>query len=262
MTPSRSSIHPFILVSMLVAVGCATPGAGARSSHAAWTVPPDGHADALFRVRPAAVPVALPAGSATAAHGGGIARMAEAKLVAPIAVADTFVPGAVLDVWLNDRGIDLQTLTSGPSLGQAVVQGDYFRYSSVLSAANLRGSWGQPLVLKWSAYLQITKDGDHVFVSELAERQRTDGALWVRTLVKLNGETLFEESAHLLLSHNLQESSMRSLRLRPGQYRLEVWLAVYSTKAPSPQLGTYLSMREPGLASAVPIEAWRITHLR
>lgn len=239
-------------VALLAVVGCGGIAAAAASS-------PDAGAAVADRI------ASTPAVQARLDDTQGLAASSVPggeALVIPAAVTDTFYPGAALDVWLNDRRVDLQTLTSGPSLGQAVVQGDYFRYSSVLGAANLRSHWGQPLVLKWSAYLQISKEGDHVFGFELAERQRTEGALWVRTLVKLNGETLFEESEHLLLSHNLLKSGQQTRRLRPGPHRLEVWLAVQSTKAPSPQLGTYISMREPGLASVVPLEAVRLTHLR
>ena len=258
----RSPQHRIILISMLAAAGCTAFAVGAESSHGAGAATPiDARAVSHARQMPERPALR----SSSAVPGTRIVRAPEgdAPFIAPVELADTneFQPGALLGVWLNDRSKDLRTLTSEPSLGTAVVRGDFFRYTSVLSDANLRGFWGQPLALKWSAILQINQQGEHVFLSELSQ-ERNRGAIYIRTLVMLNDETLFEEDMRDFLTHTILRRGSRTLTLAPGKYRLEVWLAVHNVlNLPgSTQLGTFVSMREPGLSAAVPLPASRISH--
>jgi hypothetical protein len=205
----------------------------------------------------------LRAESPRSGTGAVVAPKANVPFIAPIEPdTNEFRPGAILDVWLNDRTRDPRAITSEPSLGRAVVQGDFFRYNSVNLDPELRRFWGQPLLLKWSAILEITEEGEHVFVSELS-KERATGAMTVRTLVRLNDETLFEKDVRISLTNPILERGSRALRLSPGRYRLDVWLAVQNVRdvPPSTQLGTYLSIRSPSLSAAVPVQPSRISHL-
>src|ERR1700741_1155674 len=203
MTTSPSALHGIIVISMLAAAGAFA--AGAEPSHgagaAAW-------------------------GPGTEAAGAGpvLAPEADAPFVAP---ADTvrFSPGALLDVWMNDDRRDLRAITSERSLGTAVMQGDFFRYTSINADADLRGYWGQHLVLKWSAYLEVAEPGLHVFVSELS-KERNRGAIRVRTLVRVNEVTVFERQVREFGSNQIFEVASYPLPLARGYHRLEVWLSV------------------------------------
>src|ERR1700741_2175138 len=194
MTTSPSALHGIIVISMLAAAGAFA--AGAEPSH----------------------------GAGAAAWGPG----AEAGGARPgVAPADTvrFSPGALLDVWMNDDRRDLRAITSERSLGTAVMQGDFFRYTSINADADLRGYWGQHLVLKWSAYLEVAEPGLHVFVSELS-KERNRGAIRVRTLVRVNEVTVFERQVREFGSNQIFEVASYPLPLARGYHRLEVWLSV------------------------------------
>lgn len=143
----------------------------------------------------------------------------------------------------------------------AVVQGDFFRYTSVNSDPDLRTFWGQRLLLKWTAILEIPDSGVHVFVSELS-KERDNGAMRVRTLVRLNDETVFERDVRVFMVNTIHEVGSRSLTLDKGRYKLEVWLAVRNglDLPPSTQLGTYLKIRAPGDLTARPLQSSRIWH--
>lgn len=262
MTIHRFPHHGLILTFILAATGCSAFAAAADLSHsareAAWSL----EADAAASARPMRGRAEFRAGSATLSGiGNGHAPEADAPFIAPAEPAGTqdIARGAVLDVWLNDRRRDLRALTSEPSLGSAIVQGDFFRYTSVNSHPDLRGFWGQPLLLKWSALLEITAQGPHVFVSNLS-KERGWGAMTVRTLVRLNEETLFEKEVRVFGSNEISEVNSRALTLAPGFYNLEVWLAAENALAlpPGTQLGTFITMREPGVMTGEPLPPSRI----
>jgi|GEM_PF-3346942 len=255
----RSSLYGALFACMLAAAGCsafagAEPSRGARG--AAWRL----HADA----RPVLGRAGLRAGSA-AASGTGVrsAAKAEAPFIAPAEPQDTIVlaPGALLDVWLNDGKTDLRAATSERSLGSAVVRGDFFRYNAVNFDPDLRGFWGQPLLLKWSAFLEITERGPYVFESELS-KERGWGAMEVRTLVRVDDQTVFEEEVKVFGSNRIFKTGSRSLTLAPGSHRLEVWLAAENRMAlpPATQLGTFLKIRAPGVMTAEPLQPSQVWH--
>lgn len=181
--------------------------------------------------------------------------------IRPDADAQDLAPGAVLDVWLNDPHMDMLTLSSVRSLGNAVVRGDFFRYTSVNSDPDLRAFWGQPLLLKWSALLEIKTGGPHVFAAELL-RERGPGALFVRTMVRVDGETVFEKDLRVLLGAPISETGSRELSLAPGFHRLEVWLAARNPMgfSPSTQLGTYLKIRGPNDMTLAPVQLSQLWH--
>lgn len=258
MKTHRSSLHATLFTLLLTASGCGAFAAGSVPSDgagaAAWRMDAGTGAgdEAGFRMAP---PILR-------GNGSGRAAKADAPFIRPLPQADTVLePGALLDVWMNDRRRDLRTITSERSLGTAVARGDFFRYSSVNSDPDLRGFWGQQLVLKWSALLEIKEQGQHVFVSELS-RERTYGALSVRTLVRLNEETLFEKEVREFGHNQISEVGTRVLTLSPGFYRLEVWLAVQNARdlAPATQLGTYIRVREPGVMTAELLPLSRLWH--
>jgi hypothetical protein len=252
----RSLLHGTLLTTLLAAAGCGSFAAGAGLSH-------DGAAGRGLDAgaRPLMERVGLGAES-DARPEPGIARGpdADALSIAPMAPVDTaeLAHGALLDVWLNDRARDLRDLTNERSLGTAVVRGDFFRYNTVNSDPDLRHLWGQALVLKWSALLEITDRGAHVFVSELS-KERSTGAYEIRTLVRVNDETVFEKGVRVNLSNTISEVDSRVLTLAPGFYRLEVWLAASGrTLNASTQLGTYLKIRAPGISAAEPLDPSRV----
>lgn len=176
MTMRRNLLHGIIFTSLLAASGCGSFAAGGDPLHgargAAWDLdagarPVPGRAG--LRAEPVAVP----------GIGMGHGPEAGARFIAPAETIDSvdLRPGALLDVWLNDEDADLRTLSGERSLGTAVVRGDFFRYNTVNSDPDLRGFWGRPLLLKWSAILEITERGAHVFVSELS-KEASYGARW------------------------------------------------------------------------------------
>lgn len=257
MTTHRSTLPVILLTSMLAASGCGAFAGGADPSRSAPEAAWGYHADARpapGRARLQAGTAAVPGTGVRHAPAGGTAVVT--AVVTAAETADSIAPGAVLDVWLNDPAVDLRTLSSGTSLGNAVVRGDFFRYASVNSDPGLRGYWGRPLLLKWSALLRITEHGKHVFVTELS-KERRNGAIAVRTLVRLNGETLFEEEVRKFGVNEISETGSRELVLAPGRYELEVLLAVRNVLAlpPSTQLGTYLRMRAPSDRTPVPVQS-------
>jgi hypothetical protein len=192
----------------------------------------------------------------------GRAPESDAPFIAPIAAVDTaeLAHGALLDVWLNDGNADLRTVSGERSLGTAVVRGDFFRYNAVNSDPDLRGFWGRPLLLKWSALLEIPDRGAHVFVSELS-KDRSYGAMDVETMVRVNDETVFEKEVKVFGSNTISEMGSRVLTLAPGFYRLEVWLAASGRALPpDTQLGTFLKIRAPGMMTAEPLQSSRVWH--
>ncbi|HEU4882980.1 MAG TPA: hypothetical protein VFT45_12055 [Longimicrobium sp.] len=253
----RALLHVTVFTSLLAAAGCGSFAAGADLSHdgPAWGLDA-GARPVLERVGPRVEPGALP--------GTGIARgpAEDALFIAPLASVDTaeLAHGALLDVWLNDRRRDIRELTNERSLGTMVARGDFFRYNTVNSDPDLRGLWGQGLLLKWSALLEITERGPHVFMSELA-KERSTGAYEFRTLVRVNDETVFERGVRVNLTNTVSELDSRVLTLAPGFYRLEVWLAASGRPLDSStQLGTYLKIRAPGVMTAEPLQSSRVWH--
>lgn len=237
MTILRSTLYGAAFTFVLAAVGCSAFSATANPSSAA-------HEPAWSR-------------EADSSPVSGAPRMAPAERQDTIELA----PGALLEVWLNDRRQDIRTIASERSLGVAVVRGDFFRYNAVNSDPDLRGMWNQPLLLKWSGLLEITDRGPHVFVSELV-KERGYGAMGVRTLVRINGETVFERDVRVTLQRPIFEADSRVLTLVPGHHRLEVWLAVDSGRdlPPGIQLGTLVKIRAPGQMTAEPVQSSRIWH--
>jgi hypothetical protein len=264
MTMRRSSLYGIIFTSMLAATAFSAFGAGADLGQGARGAARGLHAGAPAGARPVLGRAELRAGSA-ALPGIGLARApgTDAPFIAPADPADTvdLVPGALLDVWLNDRERDPRAVTTERSLGTAVVRGDFFRYNTVNFDSDLRSFWGQPLLLKWSALLDIPEGGQHVFVSELS-KERGFGAMVVRTMVRLNEETLFEKQVRVFGGNKIDEVGSRDLALAPGYYRLEVWLAVENSLAlpPATQLGTFLKIRAPGEMTPTPVQSSRIWH--
>lgn len=254
MTMRRSLPHGILFTSLLAAAGCGAFAAGAETSPGATWFSEAGASPLLERVGLAAEPNAL--------RETGIDGVldADAPFIAPILSVDTaeIAHGALLDVWLNDRARDIRDLTNERSLGTAVVRGDFFRYNTVNSNADLRHLWGQPLVLKWSALLEITDRGPHVFMSELS-KERSTGAYEVRTLVRVNDETVFEKGVRVNLTNTISEVDSHVLTLAPGFYRLEVWLAASGRALnPSTQLGTYLKIRAPGISAPAALDPSRV----
>lgn len=255
MTTLPSPRHRILLITLLAAVGCGGLAAGTAAS---------ADADGMSSVRPAP--------SAMQSRDDAFHRLADADvrngdvpIIPPLAAADTnLVPGMLLDVWPYDREVKemgLRVATEGPSLGIAVRNGDFFRYNSINSDPNLRSQWGEPRLLRWSGILQITEAGDHVFSLEFS-KERGWGALEAQTLVMLNGETLYEDDVRVFGSNAFRRSGSRMLPLRPGPYRLEVWLAVKNQLPlePSTRLGTYLSIRPPSKRVAEPLQASQVWH--
>lgn len=246
---------------ILVAAGCSTFAAESAPSLSGQAEVARVAADA----RPAPGRGELRAESAGSSEGGWErASEAGAPFIAPLERADTLelAPGAVLEVWLSDRGRDLRTITSERALGTAVVRGDFFRYTSVNADPDLRGFWGQPLLLRWSALLEITEQGSHVFALELS-RERGGRAMQVRTLVRLNEETVFERQVRVTgLGNSISESGSHVALLAPGFYKLEVWLALDTRSAlpPSSQLGTFIRLREPSAMTPAPLPSSRLWH--
>jgi hypothetical protein len=264
MTMRRSPLHGILFCSMLAATGCSAFAAGPDPSHSVRAAASGLGADGAAHARPVLARARLRTRSA-ALPGIGTARApgTDAPFLAPAEGADTMdlVPGALLDVWLNDRRRDVRTLSSERSLGTAVVQGDFFRYNTVNSDPDLRGFWGQPLLLKWSAILEIPEGGPHVFESELS-KERGGGAMELRTLVRVNDETVFEREIRVFGGNQISQVGSRVLPLTPGFYRLEVWLSAKNGLAlsPSTRLGTFLRIRAPGRMTAEPVQSSRIWH--
>jgi hypothetical protein len=244
----KSTLHGIILSSMLAATGCGAFAARTEPSHNAGGSAWDLDAGAATGVRPAMAQ----------------APEADALFIAPLRLSDTInlAPGALLDVWLNDPRKDLRTLSRERSMGAAVVRGDFFRYNSISLDPDLRGYWGQPLLLKWSAILEITEPGVHVFESELS-KERGWGAMVVRTLVTLNQETLFDKEVRVFGSNQIFEMGSRTLSLAPGRYTLEVWLAAENRLRlpPETRLGTFLKIRAPSLRTGQPIQSSQLWHV-
>jgi hypothetical protein len=248
MTMRRSTFRAAICTFVLATAGCGT------------LVPGPGQADApgwSFGAG-ARVPAQAPRFTGGPAESSSATR----EFVGPIqsGAQQNLARGAVLDVWLNNRDGDLATLTSERSLGTVVVQGDYFRYNKVNADSDLRSYWGQPLLLKWSALLEITERGQHVFVSEMS-KEKGVRPFSIRSLVKLNGETLFEREAQ---EHAVPISVVESkvVSLEKGYHRLEVWLAADFNQAPvsTTQLGTYVKMRAPSDRTPQLLPSSRIWH--
>ncbi|HET7229653.1 MAG TPA: hypothetical protein VFJ16_06615 [Longimicrobium sp.] len=258
----HSPLHGIIFTSMLAATGCGTFAAKADPLHgpsgAAW-----GLSDVAAGARPVFGRTEFRVESDLPGTRIGRAPGADAPITAPAEPADTtnLEPGALLDVWLSDRNVDIRTITTERSLGTAVVQGDFFRYNVVNSDPDLRGFWGQPLLLKWSALLEIPDRGAHVFAAELS-RERGGRAIQVRTMVRVDEETVFEKQVRVFLGNPIFETSSRVLTLAPGYHRLEVWLAVDTRQAvlPASQLGIVLKIRPPGQMTAEPVQPSRIWH--
>jgi hypothetical protein len=252
----RFSVHAAPFTMMLVAAGCSTFAAESDPSPSVREEVASVAADA----RPAPGRGGLRAESAGSREGG----WARAPFIAPLERADTLelAPGAVLEVWLSDRGRDLRTIASERALGTAVVHGDFFRYTSVNADPDLRGFWGQPLLLRWSAILEITERGQHVFALELS-KERGNRAMQVRTLVRLNEETVFERQVRVTgLGNSISEPGSHVAVLAPGFYRLEVWLSLdtRSDLPPSSQLGTFIRLREPSAMTPAPLPSSRLWH--
>jgi hypothetical protein len=247
MTMRRNLLHGILFTSLFAVSGCGSFASGGNSLDGVWGVDDGAH--------PAAE-LAAPAGIVMG-HG----TETGARFIAPAGPVDTvdLARGALLDVWLNDGESDLRTVTSERSLGTAVVRGDFFRYNTVNSDPDLRGFWGQPLVLKWSALLEIPEGGAHVFESALS-KERGWGAMEVRTLVRVNEETVFEEDVRVFGSNQISRAGSRVLTLAPGFHKLEVWLAVENRlELPAAtQLGTFLKIRAPGIRTAEPVS--RVWH--
>lgn len=243
--------HFIVFTSMLAAAGCSAFAAGADPSRgvpeAAW----DRDAGANVGVDPVLDHAEL--------------RAESTGLRDPAEPADTirYAPGALLDVWLHDKARDLRSQTSERSLGTAVVRGDFFRYTTVNFDPDLRGLWGQPLLLKWSAFLEVpeAEKGVHVFVSELT-KERYNGAMRVRTMVRINEQTVFERDLRVFLTNSIFETQSRPIALPPGFHKLEVLLAVDNQLdlPPATQLGTYLKIRPPGQMTAAPLDPSRVWH--
>ncbi|MBB4637847.1 hypothetical protein [Longimicrobium terrae] len=198
--------------------------------------------------QPAAVPVA-----------GASSNVVVLAPAEPGTVTD-LEQGAVLDLWLNNREGDLKALTIDRSVGSMIATSDFFRYNHINSDQDLRGYWGRPLLMKWSALLEITESGAHVFSFELKRQQdpnRLDGS---RTLVTLNGETVFQAQKEYAYDE-FSEMGSAVLSLSPGFYRLEVWLAAGTPHVvPSTDLGTYIKVREPSSMTPQPLQSSRIWH--
>ncbi|HEU4454261.1 MAG TPA: hypothetical protein VFR81_14430 [Longimicrobium sp.] len=241
-----SAFHAAICTLVLATAGCGTLAAGPARPDAPARGMRAEHRVSARPVRVEPLPV-------------GPARFSDVEVVEP-GFQQNLARGAVLDVWLNNRDGDLATLTGERSLGTTVVQGDYFRYNKVNADPDLRSYWGQPLLLKWSALLEITERGPHVFVSELS-KEKGVRPFSARTLVKLNGETLFEREAQ---EHAYPISVVESkvVSLERGFHRLEVWLAADFNRAPASttQLGTYVKMRAPSDRTPQLLPSSRIWH--
>jgi hypothetical protein len=250
MSIRRAFLPGILTASILAAAGCGALAPGVEPSPSAAEAAGPAPDRAAVRAEP---------GRLTDIVAG---RPGEPLSVAAAGSADTadLRPGALLDVWLNDRQVALRTLTNEPSLGTAVVRGDFFRYNAVNADAALRDFWGQELVLRWSAFLEVPERGAHVFVSELS-KERGYGAMGVRTLVRLNDVTLFEEELRVHGYHRISETGSHVMTLEPGFHRLEVWLAASGrTPPPATLLGTYLKIRAPGAMTAEPVRPPRIWH--
>lgn len=168
--------------------------------------------------------------------------------------------GAVLDLWLNSREGDLKALTIDRSVGSMIATSDFFRYNHINSDPDLRGYWGQPLLLKWSALLEITESGAHVFSFEMKRQQEPNRLNGPRTLVTLNGETVFQAQKNYAYNE-FSEMGSAVLSLSPGFYRLEVWLAAGTPNVvPSTDFGTYIKVREPSSMTPQPLQFSRIWH--
>lgn len=180
-------------------------------------------------------------------------------------------PGLVLDVWLWDGEGDLKLLTRDRSLGSMVATEEYFRFNQVNTDEALRSYWGRPMILKWSGYLKIEEDGPHSLAFELFKEYTGQGwstEMKVQTIADIGGMTMFEKTVEVHDNERIFEPQARVLRLRPGYYTVNVWLAVYHrhysnwSLPSSTQLGTVIKIRPPSARTPVPIQPSQVWHDR